>query len=371
LEVIDIDGSKYDLTWLKERYAAGIELHQAQGYPRFELQKVFITQGPTILRFTVLQADGTPAVGQPAAYSFPTLGSPSQELAPISGDKSAWFGRGCLERCNPRGEHEFQIGSQSWIKNGVGPYAVAVISPSTYSDCLAGLGWLGGTDHRGPCEFLFREVLQPGGTDPGPDPEDPPAGETGAVVEAVNGLRAALVESLGELRGELATLGDDVNAILEHLDGQTPGPAPVITFGLARPLDSKIGTVSQWFGEHPENYATYNLAGHEGMDYAVPEGSEVLAAHAGRVVEAHDEGPYGLHVLVTDDATGVTTVYGHLSRILVAVGQTIQVGSLLGLSGNTGRSTGPHLHFGYKVREVRNPAYGDWLDPALGRKLAG
>jgi murein DD-endopeptidase MepM/ murein hydrolase activator NlpD len=140
--------------------------------------------------------------------------------------------------------------------------------------------------------------------------------------------------------------------------------------GLARPIRSDAGTVSQWFGANPANYAAYGLAGHEGLDYAVAEGTEVLAAHDGKVVEAHEEGPYGLHVLITNDGSGVTTVYGHLSRALVSAGQTVQAGVPIGLSGNTGRSSGPHLHFGYKVRHVRNPAYQDWLDPMLGRTLA-
>jgi len=183
----------------------------------------------------------------------------------------------------------------------------------------------------------------------------------------VDGLRDTVVAAPAGLGGEVATVRTDVNAILGHMDGAEQ----TLAFGLARPLGANVGVVSQWFGEHPENYAPYGLAGHEGLDYAVAEGSSVLAAQAGTVVEAHQEGPYGLHVVITDAATGVTTVYGHLSFALVPAGQIVQAGEPVGLSGNTGRSTGPHLHFGFKVRNVRNPAYQDWLDPMLGRKLAG
>ncbi len=110
LEVIDRDGSKHDMGWLQTNYGVGIVYHPATQYPRFELQQVFITEGPTILRFTVLLADGKAAVGQPVAYSFPNLGNPSSDLQtiPAGGDKSRWFPRACIERCDPRGGHEFQ-----------------------------------------------------------------------------------------------------------------------------------------------------------------------------------------------------------------------------------------------------------------------
>ncbi len=200
-EFIDIDGTKHDLAWLQGKYGTGIAYHPAPLYPRFELQQVFVTEGPTILRFTVLLADGESAVGQPVAYSYPNLASPSTSLNPIpdGADKSKWFSRACIERCDPRGFHEFQIGSESWIKNQVGPYAVAVISPSTYSDCLSGTGWLGGTNHRGPCEFVFREVLSPdGGGGGGGDPAtDEWQAEMLSLQRGINASLLRLVNHLG------------------------------------------------------------------------------------------------------------------------------------------------------------------------------
>jgi murein DD-endopeptidase MepM/ murein hydrolase activator NlpD len=130
---------------------------------------------------------------------------------------------------------------------------------------------------------------------------------------------------------------------------------------LARPLPDGMGRVSQWFGEHPEWYAKYGLAGHSGLDYAVPVGTPVLAAHAGKIETGSDPGGYGNFVRVV--GANYTTLYAHLQQINCVAGQRASVGAVLGLSGSTGNSTGPHLHFGLKVHEMRNPSYLGWIDP--------
>jgi len=135
---------------------------------------------------------------------------------------------------------------------------------------------------------------------------------------------------------------------------------------LARPLPLGLGLVSQWFGEHPEWYKRFGLAGHNGIDYAVPVGTTVLAAHAGIIEVGIDPPGYGNYVRVI--GTQYTTLYAHLSRISVVKGQKVSVGTILGVSGNTGNSTGPHLHFGLKVQGMRNQAYLGWIDPVPFRK---
>lgn len=142
---------------------------------------------------------------------------------------------------------------------------------------------------------------------------------------------------------------------------------------LSRPV--KIGKLSQEFGEHPDWYKLdqagrpTGLAGHEGLDYAVPVGTPVYAAHDGYVDQAHEEGVYGLHVVLRND--NMMTVYAHMSSVCVAPGQSVGRDVLIGYTGNSGRSSGPHLHFGWQVRGVNNPAYQNWLDPTLGRKANG
>jgi murein DD-endopeptidase MepM/ murein hydrolase activator NlpD len=85
---------------------------------------------------------------------------------------------------------------------------------------------------------------------------------------------------------------------------------------------------------------------HEGVDLAVPRGTPVYAASEGVVVGARPNGGYGNWIRV-DHADGVATAYGHLSRFAPRIKPGVRVarGELLGLSGSTGRSTGPHLHF--------------------------
>jgi len=94
---------------------------------------------------------------------------------------------------------------------------------------------------------------------------------------------------------------------------------------------------------------------HSGLDLAVPAGSDVRASGGGRVKETGDDPAYGLFVML-EHPQGYETMYGHLSRVLVARGDSVRVGQVIALSGNTGRSTAPHLHF-----EIRRG--GRSLDP--------
>ena len=85
---------------------------------------------------------------------------------------------------------------------------------------------------------------------------------------------------------------------------------------------------------------------HPGIDFGVPIGTSVLASQSGIVTRvANEEGGYGNWVEVTDQASGISTRYAHLSNPAVSFGQQVNAGDVLGMSGNTGRSTGPHLHF--------------------------
>ena len=83
---------------------------------------------------------------------------------------------------------------------------------------------------------------------------------------------------------------------------------------------------------------------HKGIDIAVPTGSPVFSAGTGVVTKAGRNGGYGLMVEVTH-SNGTITRYAHLSRIMCRKGDNVGPGEMLAESGNTGRSTGPHLHF--------------------------
>jgi murein DD-endopeptidase MepM/ murein hydrolase activator NlpD len=90
---------------------------------------------------------------------------------------------------------------------------------------------------------------------------------------------------------------------------------------------------------------------HEGIDVAAAVGTPVRAPSDGTVVFSGLEGGYG-HVLVIDHGYGLKTRYGHLSRIDVKVGEKVKRGQFVAAVGNTGRSTGPHLHYEVRVNGV-------------------
>lgn len=83
---------------------------------------------------------------------------------------------------------------------------------------------------------------------------------------------------------------------------------------------------------------------HPGLDIAAPLHSEVQAAGPGRVLEAGNDAVYGRYVLV-DHGGALHTLYAHAARVTVKKGERVDAGQVIALSGSTGRSTGPHLHF--------------------------
>jgi murein DD-endopeptidase MepM/ murein hydrolase activator NlpD len=102
-------------------------------------------------------------------------------------------------------------------------------------------------------------------------------------------------------------------------------------------------------------HKTQGLHGYNGVDYGMPVGTPLYASAQGRVIIAKGagwNGGYGQYVVI-QHPNKTQTVYGHLSSVVVSVGQSVTQGQLIGYSGNTGRSTGPHLHF--EIRGAKNP----------------
>ena len=113
--------------------------------------------------------------------------------------------------------------------------------------------------------------------------------------------------------------------------------------------------VTSEFGYRRDPF-TGERRGHTGMDLAVPTGTSVRAALPGTVtVSTYNQGGYGYYVMI-DHGNGLSTLYGHNSQLLARVGQTVEAGDVIALSGSTGRSTGPHLHFEVRINGERtNP----------------
>lgn len=120
--------------------------------------------------------------------------------------------------------------------------------------------------------------------------------------------------------------------------------------GLVFPLPIRVPLTSGFgWRIHP---ITGDRRIHAGVDLGAPQGTPVLAAKSGRVVAAEAIGGYGLTVVLEDEQTQRRTLYAHLSAIAVQPGATVAAGSVIGLVGSTGFSTGPHLHFEYQVRSA-------------------
>ncbi|MDT0397380.1 M23 family metallopeptidase [Streptomyces edwardsiae] len=110
---------------------------------------------------------------------------------------------------------------------------------------------------------------------------------------------------------------------------------------------------------------------HSGQDYAVPTGTKVMAAHGGTVVKAGGngagDGPAYGNAVVIKHGNGKYSQYAHLSQVDVKAGQVVKTGQKIALSGNTGNSSGPHLHF-----EIRTtPNYGSAINPATFLRAHG
>ncbi len=101
------------------------------------------------------------------------------------------------------------------------------------------------------------------------------------------------------------------------------------------------GRLTSRFGRRPTRGASTN---HKGVDWATPTGTAVFASCGGTVAKAGWGSGYG-YVVYINHPDGRQTRYGHLSKVLVSPGQTVSQGQKIALSGNTGISTGPHLHF--------------------------
>jgi len=125
---------------------------------------------------------------------------------------------------------------------------------------------------------------------------------------------------------------------------------------LRAPLD--FTRISSKFNPTRRHPISGKVRAHRGIDYAAPTGTPIWAAGDGRIEFAGRKGGYGNTVII-DHGRGITTLYAHMSRIGKGArgGRQVRQGELIGYVGSTGASTGPHLHYEYRVKGVhKNPA---------------
>lgn len=149
--------------------------------------------------------------------------------------------------------------------------------------------------------------------------------------------------------------------------GNTDIPNPGAGRYLAAPYQGSF-FITQLWGENPAIYRQFlydgvPLLGHNGVDFATPVGVPLLSTDDGQVIQAaFDHGGFGNFVLIRH--SWGESVYAHLSRVSVRVNQTLRRGQHIGDSGNTGNSTGPHLHFAIRMANyTRGDGWGGYSDP--------
>ncbi len=155
-----------------------------------------------------------------------------------------------------------------------------------------------------------------------------------AIVEA-NGLANGNLVRPGQ---RLVIPGAAADVPRRVVSGAPSGSAVSIARGFQWPAR---GTLRSRFGWRWRRH-------HDGIDIAAPYGTPIYAAKAGRVIFAGWYYGYGRTVIL-DHGNGVSTLYGHASRLLVRVGDRVEAGQLIARVGSTGYSTGPHLHFEIRV----------------------
>lgn len=131
----------------------------------------------------------------------------------------------------------------------------------------------------------------------------------------------------------------------------TPSVAPAPASTSTKSIASNTGNKVPVEKNNPPAEAD-QMQFHKGLDIAVAFGSDVRAAAAGTIIFSGQKGGYGNCVIVSH-GNGLATLYGHLSQLVAKINQKVKVGQVIAKSGNSGRSTGPHLH--YEVHKNNTP----------------
>ena len=116
--------------------------------------------------------------------------------------------------------------------------------------------------------------------------------------------------------------------------------------------------VTQDFYQNPQNYAQFNMPGHNGTDFATPQGTPVKSMADGVVLYAGVDAAYGNYVRVFHKALAAHSFYAHLRSVNTEAGAKVRTGDVIGDSGNTGNSTGPHLHLEVRLGTAENYTSG-------------
>ena len=153
-----------------------------------------------------------------------------------------------------------------------------------------------------------------------------------------------LIELFGPARRSLDPRFVRLGVSLERMEALERGLA-----GIPQHSPANLAYISSGFGYRADPF-TGGAAFHAGLDFKGPVGAPIYAAAAGTVSFVGSQQGYGNTVEI-DHGNGLTTRYAHMSGFRARVGQQVEAGQVIGLIGNTGRSTGPHLHFEVRIND--------------------
>jgi murein DD-endopeptidase MepM/ murein hydrolase activator NlpD len=179
-------------------------------------------------------------------------------------------------------------------------------------------------------------------------------GRSAAAPSIVEEPAGSTLEELDRLAGVVGEESQSLRALERYLGkasrvlGALPSRWPV------------RGPVNSEFGRRSSPWADDALEAHSGIDIGAPRGTPVLAPAAGTVVYAGGHAEYGV-TLIIDHGNDIKTLYGHLTKVDVAAEQKVERGQMVAHTGNTGRSSGPHLHYEIQVKgQAVNPRSYLW-----------
>lgn len=181
-----------------------------------------------------------------------------------------------------------------------------------------------------------------------------------ALLQQTKEKESVYERQLADLEKQQESVSDEISQIEEELRRKfdpsiLPSKRPgVLAWPIKLVSDGGTGYVTQHFGEITLYHGRYLYGGkpHNGLDIGVPIGTPIYAASDGEVIASDNNDTsrwgkyqYGKYVMIKHD-NNLATLYAHLSQQLVRKGDVVHRGDLIGYSGNTGYSVGPHLHFG-------------------------
>jgi len=201
---------------------------------------------------------------------------------------------------------------------------------------------------------LRAKIWEPFGPESGPAKRSIGiGGGTGPSRVGETSERAPIGDELERLTSVVKDEGDDLRSLERFLSRATRVLAALPSRWPVR------GSVNSGFGGRSSPWSSKSEF-HSGLDIGAPVGTQVKAPAPGTVVFAGTHPEYG-QTLIVDHGNDTKSLYGHLSRLGVTVNQTVHRGDVIALSGNTGRSSGPHLHYEIQVKgQPVNPTSYLW-----------